>query len=213
MSPLKRRLYAPLKIDQIQPGAAECRRQLMQHALERIAEQHYPGVRLVQATYHSRSLSLYASLGFEVRELMACMQGPTLRLEVPGFTVRPASEEDREACDALCRQVHGHDRSGELRDAIRHGTATVVEQNGQLVGYATLIGYGGHAVGHTTDALKALLGSASQFVGPGVLIPVRNGELLRWCLAHGLRVTQPTTLMSLGLYNEPAGAYIPSILY
>ena len=78
---------------------------------------------------------------------------------------------------------------------------------------ADLIGYGGHAVGQTTDALKALLGSAPQFVGPGVLIPTRNGELFRWCLAHGLRVTQPTTLMSLGLYNEPTGAYIPSILY
>jgi hypothetical protein len=26
-------------------------------------------------------------------------------------------------------------------------------------------------------------------------------------------VVQPLTLMSLGLYNEPAGAFLPSILY
>jgi len=26
-------------------------------------------------------------------------------------------------------------------------------------------------------------------------------------------VTQPLTLMSMGLYNEPSGAYLPSILY
>jgi predicted N-acetyltransferase YhbS len=65
-------------------------RQLMHHALERVAKQASPGVRLVQPTYHGRSLSLYASLGFEVRESLACMQGPPLRLEIPGFTVRSA---------------------------------------------------------------------------------------------------------------------------
>jgi len=44
-------------------------------------------------------------------------------------------------------------------------------------------------------------------------LPTRNGELLRWCLANGLRIVQPNTLMTLGLYNEPRGAYLPSILY
>jgi N-acetylglutamate synthase-like GNAT family acetyltransferase len=188
-------------------------RQLMHHALERVAKQASPGVRLVQATYHGRSLSLYASLGFEVRESLACMQGPPLRLEIPGFTVRSAGAEDLAACDTLCRRVHGHDRSGEVREAMVQGTAMVVERSGQLVGYAPLIGFGGHAVGQTTDAIKALLGAASRFMGSGVLIPTRNGELFRWCLAHGLRVTKPMTLMSLGLYNEPCGAYTPSILY
>jgi len=45
------------------------------------------------------------------------------------------------------------------------------------------------------------------------LLPTRNGELMRWCLDHGLRVVQPMTLMSLGMYNEPRGAFMPSILY
>jgi len=44
-------------------------------------------------------------------------------------------------------------------------------------------------------------------------VPMRNAPLFAWCLAHGLRVVQPLTLMSLGLYNEPAGAFLPSILY
>ncbi|MEW6604593.1 MAG: GNAT family N-acetyltransferase, partial [Thermoproteota archaeon] len=35
----------------------------------------------------------------------------------------------------------------------------------------------------------------------------------QWCLEHGLRVVQPLILMSVGLYNEPAGAFMPSILY
>jgi hypothetical protein len=50
-------------------------------------------------------------------------------------------------------------------------------------------------------------------MGLGVFVPSRNAELLRWCLRGGLRVVQQSTLMSIGLYNEPAGAYLPSILF
>jgi hypothetical protein len=32
-------------------------------------------------------------------------------------------------------------------------------------------------------------------------------------LEQGLRVVQPMTLMTMGLYNEPVGAYLPSVLY
>jgi len=61
--------------------------------------------------------------------------------------------------------------------------------------------------------MKALIGAAPAFLGPGFLLPTRNAELFRWCLDHGLRVVQPMTLMSVGLYNEPAGAFLPSVLY
>jgi hypothetical protein len=37
--------------------------------------------------------------------------------------------------------------------------------------------------------------------------------LLRWCLERGLRIVQQSTLMTIGLYNEPAGAWLPSIAY
>jgi hypothetical protein len=113
----------------------------------------------------------------------------------------------------LCRRIHGHDRDGELADAIRDGTATVVEHDGRLTGYATVVGFPGHAVGESNADLKALIGAAAAFVGPGLLLPTRNGELFRWCLAHGLRIVQAVTLMSLGLYNEPRGVFLPSIIY
>ena len=47
----------------------------------------------------------------------------------------------------------------------------------------------------------------------GALANHRNTALFRWCLEQGLRVGQVMTLMSTGLYNEPAGACLPSILY
>jgi hypothetical protein len=93
------------------------------------------------------------------------------------------------------------------------GTASVVEHDGRLTGYATDLGFIAHAVGETNRDLMALIGAASSFSGPGILVPVRNGALFQWCLNHQLRVVQVLTLMTIGLYNEPAGAYLPSVLY
>ena len=35
----------------------------------------------------------------------------------------------------------------------------------------------------------------------------------RESLEQGLRVVQPMTLMSLGSYSDPQGAFLPSVLY
>lgn len=187
-------------------------RRLMQAVLERAEAQRFPGVRLLQAGYHTRSFSLYTSLGFEVREAVATIQGPALGITVPGRAVRTARPSDVAACNTLCRRVHGHDRGGDLRDAVEAGSATVVEHDGRITGYATSVAFFGHAVGETDDDVKALIGAATSFDGPGFLVPARS-PLLRWCLEQNLRVVQLLTLMSLGLYNEPKGAFLPSILY
>src|ERR1700680_1232878 len=47
-------------------------RKLMQAVMDRANERGAAGVRLVQAAFHNRSLSLYASLGFDIRELLSC---------------------------------------------------------------------------------------------------------------------------------------------
>jgi GNAT superfamily N-acetyltransferase len=188
-------------------------RRLMLAVMERSERRGVAGIRLLQAGYHCRSLSLYTKLGFDVREHLSCMQGPGLNETVAGYNVRSAVEGDIEACNRLCIRVHGHSRGGELRDATGQGVATVVERAGRITGYATQIAFFAHAAAETNDDLKALISAAKSFEGPGFLAPSRNGELMRWCLAKGLRITQPLTLMTIGLYNEPVGAYLPSILY
>ena len=188
-------------------------RQLMQTVMVRAAEHKFAGVRLVQAAYHNRSLSLYAKLGFVVREPLSCMQGPAIHKTLPGHRVRSAQPEDAAACNDLCMRVHGHDRGGELSDAIQQSTAVVAESSGRVTGYASSIAFFGHAVGETNEDLQALIAAAAAFQGPGILVPTRNAGLFRWCLENGLRVVQPMTLMTIGLYNEPAGAYLPSILF
>jgi len=188
-------------------------RKLMDAVLDRARERHFAGVRLVQAAFHNRSLSLYTTLGFDVREPLSVFQGPAIKKADDGYTIRPAQLSDVEACNQVALRVHGHHRGGELADAIQQGTATVVEHLGRITGYASALAFYGHAVAETNPDLQALIGAADSFGGPGMLVPSRNSELFRWCLAHGLKVVQPMTLMSIGLYNEPKGAFLPSILY
>jgi GNAT superfamily N-acetyltransferase len=202
----------PITVDHaVQNRAAG--RQLMQAVMSRAAERKFAGIRLVQAAYHNRSLSLYAKLGFVVREPLACMQGPAIQTTPAGYQVRSAQAADLAACNDLCLQVHGHDRGGELHDAIQQGTAVVAESGGRVRAYATSLAFFGHAVGENNQDLQVLIASAKEFKGPGILVPIRNAELFRWCLERGLRVVQPNTLMTIGLYNEPVGAYLPSILF
>jgi predicted N-acetyltransferase YhbS len=187
-------------------------RKLMQAVMER-ANGRNAGLRLVQAAFHNRSLALYTSLGFDVREPLSCVQGRTRERAVSGCVVRPAQSSDLEACNALSLRVHGYDRDAELAQASGQNTALVVERGGRITGYASALAFFGHATAETNLDMQALIASAESFGGSGILVPSRNSALLRWCLANGLRVVQPMTLMSIGLYNEPSGAWLPSILF
>jgi hypothetical protein len=186
-------------------------RALMEDVMAWSAERKFPSVRLVQAAYHGRSLSLYASLGFDAREPLSVMQGPPIGITVPERVVRAATEADLEACDKLCTDVHGFARTFETERAVANGSALVVERGGVITGYASGVGFGHHAVAKSAADLEALIGAAPKFEGPGFLLPTRNGEVLRWCLEHGLRIVMPMTLMTTGSYQEPVGAYLSSI--
>jgi GNAT superfamily N-acetyltransferase len=60
-------------------------RVLRQDVTRRAADRGAPGIRLLQAAYHSRSLSLYAKHGFQVRDLLARMQGTPPTGEISGL--------------------------------------------------------------------------------------------------------------------------------
>jgi GNAT superfamily N-acetyltransferase len=185
-------------------------RKLMQAAIDRFSNN--AGIRLVQAAYHNRSLCLYTRLGFQAREPLSVMQGPALNTKFAGYDVRPANESDITKCNLLCRRVHGFDRGVELRDAVGAHRAIVVEHLGRITGYATDIAFFAHAVAETNQDLKSLIGAASAFSGPGFLLPTRNHEVFTWCLDNGLKLVMQMTLMTIGLYNEPCGAWLPSVL-
>ena len=58
-------------------------RLLMQAVMDRARDRGAPGLRLVQAAFHNRSLALYTSFGFDVREPLSCLQGQTRERSVP----------------------------------------------------------------------------------------------------------------------------------
>lgn len=186
-------------------------RALMEPMLARAAAGKSGAVHLVQDAYNCVSLALYASLGFEVREPLALLQGTVIGARIPGFDVRPCVAGDLAACEALAVAVRGYHRGQELETRIGPGGALVVEREGILTGFASGIGILAHAVAETADDLKALIAAAPEFAGPGFLLPTRDGEMFRWCLDQGLRVVSPATLMTRGRYHEPAGAWLASI--
>jgi hypothetical protein len=191
-------------------GAA---RKMMDAVLDRSRERNAAGIRLVQAAFHNRSLSLYTKLGFDTREPLSCMQGRTVERSIPGCAVRPATATDIPACNKLSLRVHGFDRGDDLALSIEHKTAVVVERAGRITGYSSHLAFFGHTTAESNIDMQALFVSVDKFGGPGILVPTRNSALFRWCLQNGLKVVEPMTLMTSGLYNEPAGAWTPSVLF
>jgi GNAT superfamily N-acetyltransferase len=186
---------------------------LMQAVTEEAAARDAAGIRLVQAAYHNRSMSLYTKLGFATREPLSALQGTPPGERFPGYEVAAATRNDLDACNRLCRTVHGFARSREIEEAIEAERARVVAHQGRVTGYATEIGFRGHAVAETNRDLIALIAAAPEYPGPGFLLPTRNHEVFSWCLDRGLRLIMQMNLMTIGLYNEPQGAYLPGILY
>jgi GNAT superfamily N-acetyltransferase len=209
------RAIGPIAVDPSLHGYGIGRR-LMQAALDRA--RGAPSVRLVQESYNLESLSLYASLGFDAREVYAAVTGtPTPAPPAPDWEVRPLRDGDIPACEALQLRVLGYSRINELREALATGAPVAAVREGRLRAYASMptSWQANHAVAETDEDLQALLlGTAQIRPEPlALLIPVRRADLFRWCLARGLRAIRPMTLMSIGEYRAPQGTYVPSVLY
>lgn len=192
-------------------------RALMRAVMQRASEIDAPGVRLVQDAFNTTSMPLYASVGFDVREPLVLLRGRATGDLPAGVEGRPMRDADIPACDDLCRRVHGHSRANELRDAMTHCNPHVLLRNGLVTAYATAptLWIMGHAVAETVADMQYLLTAASRANADPLffLLPTRQAELFRWCLAHGLRVQKPMTLMTTGHYQDPRGTWYPSVLF
>lgn len=190
-------------------------RKLMQGVL--VLGEEAIGIRLVQDAFNTRSISLYASLGFDTKEPLMLMMGRPTSKPAGGFNVRALSAADVDTCSALYEAVHGISRSGEVRDALQMFTPLGVERDDVLTGYLTNPTFWlmNHGVAESEEDLRALiLGAAALCSEPlSFLLPIRQASFFRWCLAEGFKVVKPMTLMAMGKYQEPKGCFIPSVLY
>ncbi len=190
-------------------------RRLMEVVIERGRDA--AGIRLCQDAFNTGSLSLYASLGFEAKELLALIEGTPKTKGLADFEVRPLRREDLAECADLCKRVHGFDRVDELRDALEFFSPIVALRGAQIAAYASAPFYWklNHGVAETEEDMRALIiGAAAVSTQPlAMLVPVRQANFFRWCLCEGLRVIKPMTLMTMGMYHEPNGCYFPSVEY
>ena len=189
-------------------------RKLMEAVMERGSGA--PGIRLMQDAFNMRSLSLYASLRFDVKESAAVISGKPRSGPARGVDVRPLQEGDLDECEALCKKVHGFERTNELRDSIQAFAPFVAVRDGRITAYASSVTFWplNHGVADSEEDMTALLQGAAPAVEEPLafLVPLRAG-LLRWCLEEGLRLQKPMNLMAVGDYREPRGSWFPSVLY
>ncbi len=188
-------------------------RQLMIAEMEEAQRRGCAGIRLVQLAYHNRSLCLYTTLGFRSRIPLSIMQGKPLHQRFAGYEVRAATLADTEACNALCRRVHGMDRRQEVEESVGQNSLMVVEHLGIITGYTNGVGFFTHTVANSDRSLMALIAAAPSFPGPGFFLPTTNFEVFNWCLRQGLHLVAQATYMTIGLFNEPDGAWLPGVLY
>jgi len=176
------------------------------------------GIRLVQDAFNTASLSLYASLGFDVKEPLVLIEGELNGHLPPNVTVRAIEEKDYEACAELCRKTHGFDRLNELKHMPSFLTSFVAIRDGRLTAYTSAPHFYplNHAVAETEEDMQLLLigaGNLSPDRAMLFLLPTRQTSLFRWCLKHGMRIIKPLTLMAMGEYHEPRACYLPSVGY
>jgi predicted N-acetyltransferase YhbS len=189
-------------------------REIMKALLERGKDAE--GIRLVQESFNMAALSLYASLGFEVKEPFVLMEGKFRSQPQYGFEVRPLTGEDVGECQALCEKVCGCDRTSEIEYALNNFSPFVACQQGRIVAYTCAVSALGHSVAETEADMQVLLLGAAAYSPEDVLafhLPLRYASLFRWCLKEGLRAVKPMAVMAVGEYQSPQGCWFPSFVY
>ncbi|MEZ0285031.1 MAG: GNAT family N-acetyltransferase [Thermoleophilia bacterium] len=134
----------PITVDPQAQGARVGRR-LMEAALERGPDA--AGIRLFQDSFNVGSLALYASLGFEVKELCVVMSGTPRSGPADGVEVRALEERDLEECEDLCIRVHGLNGRTSCATPSRFPSSPfVAARAGRITAYATTLTFFHHRV-------------------------------------------------------------------
>jgi predicted N-acetyltransferase YhbS len=201
----------PVSVD-VQSQGGGIGRTTMRHVIDHARSQGFAMVRLCQDSFNMRSLALYASLGFDVKEPLAYLAlAGAGRIDA---ALRPATPDDVPALDELCREIYRVSRRNEIETLIRLGfPAFVIDRGSAIRGY--LLGTAlGHGVAQTNDDMAALLsGLGASTENAHSLLPMRNGELYRAALAAGHRNQKVMNLMALGPYEDARGTFCTSVLF
>jgi len=202
----------PISVDRSCQGQG-VGRGLMQNVMAHARRNNFERVRLFQDAFNVSSMSLYASLGFEVKEVAALMQGaPASETD---DSVRLVTESDLPSIEELSRRIYKSSRRNEVAAAVRYSFAALLrEQQGRITGYL-IPGLFGHGVAETEEDALALIGeSARRLPAPlaRFFCPLSEASLFRRALKAQCRVIKLMNYMVTGPYEPPVGVWMPSVL-
>jgi hypothetical protein len=173
-----------------------------------------PRVRLLQDSFNTCSLSLYSSLGFEVRESVGLMD--LKPAEAEDGSVRAMTEADLPAVGVISQDHFNFGRRNEVAYAVRNGVpAFVREREGRISGYL-IPGFLGHGAADRVEDALALVGQAARRVPQetrSFFCPLTQGDFYRSALNQGHRLRKVMTYMTVGPFEPPEPIWMPSILY
>ena len=202
----------PISVDRSCQGQG-VGRGLMEDVMAHARRNNFERVRLFQDAFNVTSISLYASLGFEVKEAAAFMQAAPAS-EADG-SVRLVTESDLSAIEELSTRIYQSSRRNEVAAAARHGFAAFLrEQQGRITGYL-IPGLFGHGVAETEEDALALIGEAARRLPPPLarfFCPLSEVSFFRRALKAHCRVIKLMNYMSTGRYDPPVGVWMPSVL-
>eukprot|EP00752_Nemacystus_decipiens_P011763 g10439.t1 len=181
---------------------------------------------LQQIAANSRSFSLYAKLGFEVKHTCQYVGGFLALSDDPppppesgsgGVTLKAMVAGDIGECADLFLAAHGRgcgwDRRADIKGLLEAGIpfAMLVARDalGKVVGYTTGFFISGHTVAKSQDVFCAMFREGSRvhqergLPCPRFHCPVEFTGLLSWSLAQrGLKVFRATIIMARGHYDH-----------
>lgn len=189
-------------------------RALMKAVLEYAQQKGMEQVRLQQDSFNTKSLSLYAALGFDVRTPVGLMDAKPA--STPDPTVRAATAADLPVLDELAQRLYQCSRRGEITMLMEMDLPIFLrERGGRTTGYF-IPGFLGHGVAETEADALALIGEATRHVPPELALffcPLILSNFFRAALKSGHRLRKLMTYMTLGPYQPPGGIWLPSIGY
>lgn len=189
-------------------------RKLMRAVIEHAEGRGMKDVRLLQDSFNTKSLSLYASLGFDARAPIGLMEAHPAA--APDISVRPATVADVPALDELCRRVFKVSRRGELTSAVQSGFPVFLKEREGRVRAYWIAGFFGHGAGETAADALAVVGEAARHVPKETALffcPLTSGDFYRVALQAGHRLRKVMTYMTRGPFQHPEQIWMPSIAY
>ncbi len=185
-------------------------RAIMENMVGHARELGYEMIRLTQTAHNLVSLSLYVSLGFEVKDTFVEMKTPLMPARING--VRPLAKTDLTAIDELSKKRYKVSRRVDVESHMNWGgNGYVLESGGTMTGYF-VSGGSNHGVASSEKDALGLLAAAAADSTNGVFFncPLSQFGLYRKALEAGCRATEVHNLMALGPYERPEGVWMPS---